>query len=100
MAVSDYILCSICECKIVYDGKRKRREHLINLYGTEDLTCPSCVDDLLRQIERKNCDIAMKMNEISLLQAKFMLKEKVNQHPRVDNNAFLTPPNLSINSKF
>lgn len=53
MAITDYILCQKCQCKLVYDGDLSNRKWLKERFGTEDLICPSC---LLAAIPKKFCD--------------------------------------------
>ena len=43
MALGDYILCSKCECKLVYDGRRDGRDWLEERFQTRSLMCPDCL---------------------------------------------------------
>ena len=46
MALGDYILCSKCECKVVYDGDRAQRDWLEDRFKTRSLRCPDCLAEL------------------------------------------------------
>jgi hypothetical protein len=43
MALGDYILCCECECKLIYDGDRDKREWWHDRWGKEpQIKCPDC----------------------------------------------------------
>lgn len=43
MALGDYILCCECECKLIYDGNRDKREWWHDRWGKEpQIKCPDC----------------------------------------------------------
>lgn len=48
MALSDYVLCSCCECKYVYDGYDHITDSLDDKYGENqwEAYCPKCLKDL------------------------------------------------------
>lgn len=52
MAISDYILCSICQSKLVYDGDKSNRKWLTERFGTDDLYCPKCVYEIIEDIDK------------------------------------------------
>ena len=49
MAGIDYILCTDCHTKVVYDGGHKNRDWLMERFGVDTLLCPKCA---LGQAER------------------------------------------------
>jgi hypothetical protein len=69
MALGDYILCCECECKLIYDGDRDKREWWHDRWGKEpQIKCPDCetpqrtwvgltdeeIDDLSRTMVKGN----------------------------------------------
>ena len=42
MAGIDYILCTDCHTKVVYDGGHKNRDWLMERFGVDSLLCPTC----------------------------------------------------------
>lgn len=43
MALGDYILCSKCECKLLYDGDRSGRDWWEERFGEPpQIECPDC----------------------------------------------------------
>ena len=47
MALSDYILCARCNCKLIYDGDRDNRDWLIERFGKEpEFYCPPCQQEM------------------------------------------------------
>lgn len=48
MALSDYILCEMCDMKLIYDGSRAHREGWEEKFGSEPkIYCPDCMEKLL-----------------------------------------------------
>ena len=44
MAISDYICCSKCETKLIYDGNQGNRRWWKEQFGSEvNIKCPKCV---------------------------------------------------------
>ena len=65
MALRDYICCSECECKIIYDGYDSGRERLELTWGnpeegnwTVELLCPDC----LKQLRIKVAELEAKLD--------------------------------------
>lgn len=49
MALSDFILCDRCNCKLIYDGDRDNRDWLIERFGKEpEVYCPPCQQEMAR----------------------------------------------------
>lgn len=47
MALGDYICCTRCNCKLIYDGDRDNRDWLIERFGKEpEFYCPPCQQDM------------------------------------------------------
>lgn len=47
MALSDYILCHRCNCKLIYDGDGDNRDWLIERFGKEpEFYCPPCQQEM------------------------------------------------------
>ena len=42
MAGIDYILCTDCHTKVVYDGDHTSRDWLMERFGVDTLLCPKC----------------------------------------------------------
>ena len=73
MALRDYICCSECECKIVYDGCGYARDRLEHVWGdtqanhwTVDLLCPDCLKTLrarVAQLEAENAQLRAEWGE-------------------------------------
>ena len=60
MAFGDYLPCSDCGCKLIYDGDRNIRDALEERYGdptaaiyTVDMVCPSCLKELRTELEAR-----------------------------------------------
>lgn len=51
MALRDYILCSQCECKLVYDGAHDQRDWLEERFNTRSLICPTCAAEQKRRAD-------------------------------------------------
>lgn len=44
MAYADYIHCSSCDCKLIYDGYDDTHEDFVASYGTDyKILCPDCI---------------------------------------------------------
>ena len=42
MAYLDYICCTDCHGKVVYDGDHTKRDWLMERFGVDSLLCPTC----------------------------------------------------------
>ena len=50
MALGDYILCRMCEIKLIYDGDRGNRLWWKERFGSEpDILCPPCEDKAIME---------------------------------------------------
>jgi len=57
MAYRDYIHCSECDCKLIYDGYDSIRETLEEKYNTTSLICPDCL-----RVKTETIESLMKTN--------------------------------------
>ena len=54
MALGDYILCAMCDMKLIYDGSRAHRDGWEEKFGSEPkIYCPDCMEKLLYNQEIK-----------------------------------------------
>lgn len=56
MSFRDYICCSACGSKVVYDGDDNGREGLESRYSTREVTCPDCVSKLRSDVDALRAD--------------------------------------------
>ena len=59
MAYGDYLPCSECDCKLIYDGDRNLRDWLEERYGdpsasdyTVNMVCPDCLNKIRDELEQ------------------------------------------------
>ena len=54
MAGADYLKCTECHCKIVYDGSWNGRERIEEIWGEDcEILCPDCIKKLKESKETK-----------------------------------------------
>jgi hypothetical protein len=70
MAGRDYILCSKCGVKLLYDGNQHHRESLEVRWGNPDfniwtvkLLCPDCIKELQTEVEQLQYLVEEQVNE-------------------------------------
>jgi hypothetical protein len=67
MALGDYILCCECECKLIYDGDRDKREWWHDRWGKEpQIKCPDCETPQRKPLTDEEIDKAMAENKQKL----------------------------------
>ena len=81
MALGDYILCCECECKLIYDGDRDKREWWHDRWGKEpQIKCPDCETPQRTWVGLTDIDYAgLPLEQVGLVRwAEAKLKEKNN----------------------
>jgi len=65
MSYRDYIHCSTCDCKLIYDGSDTVRDNFVDQYGEDyKILCPDCLKKLLTQLSPDPLALLKRCREI------------------------------------